>query len=149
MKDWLSIMKSSVRPLDLKSSPKWSRQSGSNASRVANCDGPFPLVPFVLVDDDRPTLGTLGTPLLRGESDGVGVEECLCPPNMPPNNPCLWPPPDAPGAAPPKGVALVALLAFFSLSSIFFLKVFASFSSMKHKAAIQSSNSKVWKKVRS
>lgn len=88
--------------------------------------------------------------LLRGDSGGgsVGAEECLCPPKMPPSKPCLWWPP-APGATPPNGVALVALLAFFSLSSIFFLNCFASFSSTKDKPATQSSISKVWKKVRS
>jgi hypothetical protein len=50
---------------------------------------------------------------------------------------------------PWKGVFLVALLAFFSLSSIFFLNVFASFSSANDKPARQSPSSKEWKKVRS
>lgn len=147
MKAWLSIIKSSVRPFDLRSSPKCSRQSGSKASSVANWEGPLPLVPFVLVDGDLPKLAM---PLLRGESGGVGAgaEACLCPPKMPPSKLCLGPA-VAPGATPPNGVAFVALLAFFSLSSIFFLNCFASFSSMKLKAAIHSSSSKVWKKVRS
>jgi hypothetical protein len=46
-------------------------------------------------------------------------------------------------------VFLVALLAFFSLSSIFFLNCLASFSSTNDKPAKHSSSSKVWKKVRS
>lgn len=58
MNDWLSIMNSSVRPFDLKSSPKCSRHWGSKASRVANWDGPVALGPFDLVDGDLPKLGT-------------------------------------------------------------------------------------------
>lgn len=48
-----------------------------------------------------------------------------------------------------KGLFRVFLCAFFSRSSIFFLKVFASFSSLKDRPAMHSSSSKVWKKVRS
>lgn len=145
MKSWFSLIKSSVRPFDLRSSPKCSRQSGSKASRMANCDGVFRLDPLML-----PECGRLnGDDAARGDSGGVGAEECLCPPKMPPSKLCLWPPPAAPGAIPPNGVFLVALLAFFSLSSIFFLNCFASFSSTKANPARQSSSSKLWKKVRS
>ena len=58
---------------------------------------------------------------------------------------------DAEGAPKPpwKGVASVPLLAFFSRSSIFFLKVLASFSSAKESPAKQFSSSKEWKKTRS
>lgn len=81
----------------------------------------------------------------------VGVE-CLCP-NMPPKRPWLLcpfvgAPPPLPIAAP-NGLFFVFLWAFFSRSSIFFLKVFASFSSAKERPARQSSSSKVWKKTRS
>lgn len=48
-----------------------------------------------------------------------------------------------------KGLFLVFLWAFFSRSSIFFLNVFASFSSANESAARQSSNSNVWKNTRS
>lgn len=65
-----------------------------------------------------------------------------------PSRLCFWPP-DAVWWDPPKGVALVARLAFFSRSSIFFLNCLASFSSTKLSAARHSSSSKVWKKVRS
>lgn len=90
---------------------------------------------------DADLLGIEGL-LPRGESGGVGVDACLCPPNMPPSKLCLCPV-VAPGAAPPNGAAFVALLAFFSLSSIFFLNCFASFSSTNARAAMQSSSSKV------
>jgi hypothetical protein len=58
-----------------------------------------------------------------------------------------WPLPMPPESA--KGLDRVFLCAFFSRSSIFFLNVFASFSSENEKPARQSSSSKVWKKVRS
>lgn len=48
-----------------------------------------------------------------------------------------------------NGVWRVSLLAFFSRSIIFLMNVFASFSSANDKPAGQSSNSKVWKNVRS
>lgn len=48
-----------------------------------------------------------------------------------------------------KGVCLVSLLAFFSRSWNFLMKVLASFSSAKDRPAGQSSSSKVWKNVRS
>ena len=48
-----------------------------------------------------------------------------------------------------NGLLLVALCAFFSRSSIFFLNCFASFSSAKLRPARQSFSSKVWKNVRS
>ena len=50
---------------------------------------------------------------------------------------------DAPAdpTMPWKGVPFVALLTFFSLSSIFLLKVFASFSSTNDRPARQSSSS--------
>lgn len=86
--------------------------------------------------------------LVRGDSGGVGADECLCPPKMPPNKLCLWWPP-LDGADPPNGVAFVALLAFFSLSFIFFRNCLASFSSTKERPARHSSSSKVWKKTRS
>jgi len=54
-----------------------------------------------------------------------------------------WPRVDA------KGVCLVSLLACFSRSCIFLMKVLASFSSAKDRPAGHSSSSKVWKKVRS
>lgn len=75
----------------------------------------------------------------------MGAEACLCPPKMLPNRP-----PDLTGwPCPPKGVFLVALLAFLSLSSIFFLNCLASFSSTNDRPARHSSSSNVWKKVRS
>lgn len=85
---------------------------------------------------------------MRGDSGGVGAEECLCPPNMPPNRPCLWWPLDC-CVDPPNGVLFVDLLAFFSRSFIFFRNCFASFSSTKESPARHSSSSKVWKKTRS
>lgn len=54
-----------------------------------------------------------------------------------------WPRADA------KGVFKVSLLALFSRSCTFLMKVLASFSSAKDKPAGQSSSSNVWKKVRS
>lgn len=44
---------------------------------------------------------------------------------------------------------MVSLLACFSRSCIFLIKVLASFSSAKDRPAGHSSSSKVWKKVRS
>ena len=77
----------------------------------------------------------------RGDSEGVGAEECRL--KKPPRRPCFslgWEP-------PPNGVERVDLLAFFSRSSIFFLNCFASFSSTKLSPATHSSSSKVWKNV--
>ena len=83
-------------------------------------------------------------------------DECLCPPNSPPSIPwcpCDFPLAafDAPGACidAPNGLFRVFRCAFFSRSSIFFLNVFASFSSTKLSPARQCSSSKVWKKTRS
>jgi hypothetical protein len=81
---------------------------------------------------------------------GAGVE-CRCP-KSPPSRPWLFCPFGAappPPMAAPNGLFLVFLCAFFSRSSIFFLNVFASFSSANDSAARQSSSSKVWKKTRS
>lgn len=39
MKSWLSRINSSVRPLDFRSSPKFSLHSGSKASSFSNPDG--------------------------------------------------------------------------------------------------------------
>lgn len=80
-------MKSSVSPFALRSSPKCSRQSGSKASSTTNWEGAFLLVPLMLPDADLPKI-PLPLPA-RGESGGVGVEECLCPPKMPPSRLCL------------------------------------------------------------
>lgn len=144
MKSWFSRINSSVSPCSERKFPKLSRQFGSYASNLANLDGdlwkPLTFVEEVLAWD------CAGGRLLRGDSGGVGAEECLCPPKMLPKNPVLvWCCCDA----PPKGVFLVALDAFFSRSSIFFLNCFASFSSTKDRPAKQSSSSKVWKNVRS
>jgi hypothetical protein len=70
MNSWLSLIKSSVKPLSAKSCPKCSRHRGSNASRRANSEGGFP--PLRLMEDMEAWLdGTLP----RGESGGVGAEE--------------------------------------------------------------------------
>lgn len=144
IKSWFSRMKSSSRPWALRSSPKCSLHRGSKASRVANSEGGlYPFIPLVL-----PALRRPAGAAARGESGGVAVgDECLCPPNRPPKRPwCLW---WCAWDAPPKGVLLVALLAFFSLSFIFLRNCLASFSSTKDKPAKHSSSSKVWKKTRS
>jgi hypothetical protein len=88
---------------------------------------------------------------------GGGIMDCGCWwldwclwPKMPPSRP--WDfcgPAFAAAAWVPKGLLRVFLWAFFSRSSIFFLKVRASFSSAKERAARQPSISKVWKKTRS
>jgi hypothetical protein len=53
MKSWLSRMKSSVRPLDFRSSPKCSLHSGSKASKVANSDGGlYPFVPLLTLPEE-------------------------------------------------------------------------------------------------
>lgn len=44
---WFSLIKSSVRPLSLRSLPKCSRHSGSKASSSANSDGGRPKFPFI------------------------------------------------------------------------------------------------------
>lgn len=69
------------------------------------------------------------------------IETLECRWKMFPSRLCFWPP-DA-CAEPPKGVALVARLAFFSRSSIFFLNCLASFSSTKLSPARHSSSSNV------
>jgi hypothetical protein len=86
-----------------------------------------------------------GGRLVCGDSGGVWAEEEWREPKRPPRRLCFW----VGWELPPKGVDLVALLAFFSRSSIFFLNCLASFSSTKLRPARQSSSSKVWKKVRS
>jgi hypothetical protein len=48
-----------------------------------------------------------------------------------------------------NGVLSVSLLACFSRSCTFLIKVLASFSSTKDNPAAQSSSSNVWKNVRS
>ncbi len=86
----------------------------------------------------------------RGDSGGVDADEWRWPPKMPPSSECLCVPLDAwLCIEPPNGVVRVALLAFFSRSSIFFLNCLASFSSAKHRPARQSSSSNVWKNIRS
>jgi hypothetical protein len=138
MKSWLSRIKSSFNPLAFKSSPKCSLHWGSKASNFANLGGAAgsSWYPFTL--PDRLSLTGADT---RGDSGGVGADECRCPPKRPPNNPwCLW---WFEGAAPPNGVFSVALLAFFSRSFIFFKNCFASFSSTKDNPARHSSSSKV------
>jgi hypothetical protein len=67
MKSWLSRIKSSVKPLEVRSSPKCSLHNGSKASSVANSD--FGLKPLVLPERECP----VGA---RGDSGGVGAEEC-------------------------------------------------------------------------
>jgi hypothetical protein len=144
MKSWLSFIKSSVSPCSDKKFPKLSRQRGSYASSLANSEGGL-WKTFRLTEDDLAWDWSSGR-LLRGDSGGVGLETCLCPPpKRPPKKLvlCCW------CVAPPKGVFFVAFEAFFSLSSIFFLNCFASFSSTKDRPAQHSSSSKVWKKVRS
>jgi hypothetical protein len=84
---------------------------------------------------------------------GAWGASCLCRENRLPMIPCDLPPDgvgDCPSALPlPKGFARVLLCAFFSRSSTFFLNCLASFSSAKLSPARHSSNSKVWKNVRS
>lgn len=143
MKSWFSLMKSSVRPRALRSSPKFSRQFGSKASSTANSELP-PLNPFTLPTESR--VWWPGPTLVRGDSGGVGAEECLTPKT--PSRDRLWPPPLA-GAGPPNGVAFVARLAFFSRSFIFLRNCLASLSSTKDSPATQSSSSNVWKNMRS
>lgn len=140
---WFSLIKSSVKPLSLRSLPKCSRHSGSKASSSANSDGGNPKLPFRSVEDECCGPGGGGGRLLVRTGSGVGAEEWRW--KRPPSRLCFclaWPP-------PPNSVSLVARLAFFSRSSIFFLNCFASFSSTKLRPARQSSSSKVWKKTRS
>lgn len=61
----------------------------------------------------------------------------------------LFPPPEFPAAETLKGFREVFLCALPSLSSIFFLNVFASLSSANDNPAKQSSSSNVWKNIRS
>lgn len=88
-----------------------------------------------------------------GAAGGVGLGVGLrC--NKLPKIDLPGPFPLATGAGPcprveAKGVLVVSLLACFSRSCIFLMKVFASFSSAKDRPAGQSSSSNVWKKVRS
>jgi hypothetical protein len=131
-------------PICFKSSPQVSLQLGSIASSAANCDlPPLTLPPDIL-------WFWPGGRTKPGESGGVGwivgADECLCPPKNPPSRPCRCPPPAA-CPKPPKAFDLVALLAFFSLSFIFFMNCLASFSSTKDNPARQSSVSNVWKYV--
>lgn len=78
---------------------------------------------------------------------GGGFELFRLRPNSPPSRPWLLCPPPltcaycAPPAVEPKGVVFVALLAFFSRSSIFFLNCLASFSSRNESAAMHCSSS--------
>lgn len=46
MNSWLSLMKSSVSPLAVRSWPKCSLHRGSNASSSGNCDGAEPSLEF-------------------------------------------------------------------------------------------------------
>lgn len=106
-------------------------------SSNANSDATCPLLK--LGEDNVPAGGGGGGRFDFDASGALGAEECLCP-NRPPSRLCFccvgWEP-------PPNGVDRVALLAFFSRSSIFFLNCLASFSSTKLSAARQSSSSKV------
>lgn len=70
-----------------------------------------------------------------------GAEELRWLWNRPPSRPCLLVSLEL--APPPNRFALVALLAFFSRSFIFFINCFASFSSTKDSPAKQSSVSNV------
>lgn len=47
---WLSLIKSSVRPLSVRSCPKCSLHNGSKASSKANCEGSMP--PFIFCEDE-------------------------------------------------------------------------------------------------
>lgn len=99
-------------------------------------------------------LVTVGEVTLGGMMDAGCCTGVVClSPKSPPNRPWLfWPfgaPLPPPPVAAPNGLFFVFLCAFFSRSSIFFLNVFASFSSANESAARQSSSSKVWKKTRS
>lgn len=71
MNSWLSLIKSSVNPLSLRSWPKCSRHSGSNASRRSNSEG----LPKVIEDIAAGFGGGGGRALLEGDSGGVGAEE--------------------------------------------------------------------------
>lgn len=140
MNSWLSLIKSSFKPLSARSWPKCSRQRGSKASNKANSE---PLLSFKLTEE--PELWENPDKLEVAVSGIIDTVECRW--KMLPNRLCFWPP-DA-WLDPPNGATLVARLAFFSRSSIFLLNCLASFSSTKLSAARHSSNSKVWKKVRS
>jgi len=80
IKAWLSRMKSSLRPFDARSSPKCSLHSGSKASNVANSERA--LWPLTL-----PEREWLAGAVVRGDSGGVGADECRWPPKMPPSSP--------------------------------------------------------------
>lgn len=83
--------------------------------------------------------GTLGA-----DEDLWPCSKLVRPPRRLCDFPFVSPPPGArPRPEPWNGVALVLLLACFSRSSIFFLNVFASFSSTKERPARQSCSSKV------
>ena len=69
---WLSLIKSSVRPLSLRSLPKCSRHKGSKASSSGNSDGPK--FPFIMVELECAGAGGGGGRLARVAS-GVGAEE--------------------------------------------------------------------------
>lgn len=141
MNSWLSLIKSSVKPLSLRSLPKCSRHNGSKASSSGNSEEPR--FPFIIVELACDGAGGGGGRFARVAS-GVGADEWRW--NSPPSRLCL-----CAGCceAPPNGVDRVALLAFFSRSSIFFLNCLASFSSTKLRPARHSSSSNVWKNVRS
>ena len=79
MNSWFSLMKSSVNPLSLRSCPKCSRQRGSKASNRANSDICEPL----RLIEEREGLWAAGGRFDRGDSGGVGAEECLCPKRLP------------------------------------------------------------------
>lgn len=84
---WLSLMKSSVKPLDRRSWPKCSRHRGSKASSSANSEGGRPLL--MLMDEDMgEKLGGGGGRFDREASAGVGADECRWP-KRPPSRPCF------------------------------------------------------------
>ena len=72
MNSWLSLMKSSVKPLSLRSCPKCSRHKGSKASSRENSESG--LVLRLMEDMEAECMGGGGRPA-PGESGGVGADE--------------------------------------------------------------------------
>lgn len=71
---WLSLIKSSVRPLSVRSWPKCSLHNGSKASSKANCDGAAKL-PFILCEDEGEWWNEGGGKLGLVDSVGDGADE--------------------------------------------------------------------------
>lgn len=70
---WFSLMKSSVKPLSCKSCPKCSRHRGSKASSSGNSEA---REPFKFIEEREALCDMDGGRLVRGDSGGVGADEC-------------------------------------------------------------------------